>query len=290
MNDMQPSIRPEFVHCNVCGGDRVQTLYRFDQQSVSSQSTQKLDMASVNTFPLIVKCQDCGLVYVNPRWNYAEGIMPYSEEAEEAYFAATRAKRKVAFDNLIYEIHAKYQMPPFSAIDVGCGDGLMLDVCKQTGDDCEGFEISESLVQRLQIQFGAQKIRFGSLDVISGKTYDIVFLINVIEHLSNPVLTLTQIYNILKPGGLVFIHTPNYGGFPARMMGQRWHQIEPLAHLYYFTQQTLEATLRKVGFQPKENFYLKSDSIIKSTIQRLLDRHHIYIDNGLGVVAQRPRE
>jgi 2-polyprenyl-3-methyl-5-hydroxy-6-metoxy-1,4-benzoquinol methylase len=242
----------------------------------------------MDVFPSLVECKNCGLVYINPRWIFLHGVMPYDEEAEGVYFKATTGKRTVAFKQLIAQIKNKYHLPTYHALDIGCGDGLMLELCKLAGIECDGFEVSDSLVRELQSKHGENKIYTGSLDWIPEKNFDVVFLINVIEHLSNPVLTLAQIYRLLKPSGIVFIHAPNYGGLPAKLFGARWHQIEPLGHLYYYNRRTLVATIRQAGYNLAGYFYLKSYSPIKSTIQYLLEILQIHLDNGLGIVAQKP--
>ena len=117
-----------------------------------------------------------------------------------------------------------------------------------------------------------------------------MFLINVIEHLSDPKFAIQQIFHLLKPGGLVFIHAPNMGGLPAMLRGADWHQIEPLGHLYYFIWKTLGRMMAAVGFISEGGFYLKSASALKSTVQFVLDRLHLHLDNGLGMIARRPTE
>jgi 2-polyprenyl-3-methyl-5-hydroxy-6-metoxy-1,4-benzoquinol methylase len=288
MEKIPASVVTEYVHCNLCGCDDVENLIRFNSNSVLSKTAIGIDLSGVPEYPAIVKCKNCGLTYVNPRWKFAGGVMPYTEEAEEAYFSDTLEKRKFAFDDLIVYTRAKFQFADLRILDVGCGDGLILKECDRFGVQCDGFEISESLVRKLQNQFGKERILTGSLDTILEKTYNVVYLINVIEHLPNPLFTLKQIYRILKPGGVVFIHAPNFGGLPARLLGARWHQVEPLGHLYYFNNRTLRALLQKTGFQVEDNFYLKSNSVLKRDIQRILYLAHVYADNGLGVMARRP--
>lgn len=287
MADKGTAITTEFVNCNLCGGDKFSILLRFDRQTVLSPSTTGLDIPSMDVYPSVVRCRKCGLVFVNPRWIFSAGVMPYSEKAEEVYFETTHTKRIFAYNRLIEQIMKRYRLSTLRAIDVGCGDGIMLEVCDRAGVDCDGFEISDALVQQLRNKFGQERIRTGTLELIPEKTYEVVFMINVIEHLSDPKLTLRQIFNILKPGGLILIHAPNMGGLPARMLGARWHQIEPLGHLYYYDRRTLEETLSKVGLQPEGYFHLESTSGIKRAMQEGLEKFHLHIDNGLGVIGKK---
>jgi 2-polyprenyl-3-methyl-5-hydroxy-6-metoxy-1,4-benzoquinol methylase len=289
MDNLQPGIQVEVVRCNLCGADDFRVMYEYDHSSVLTPETAGLEISALDIFPVIVKCRQCDLVYVNPRWTYARGVMPYSQEAEQAYFEQTRLTRIVAYDHLVQLAQRSYPRQSIQALDVGCGDGLLLERCQLAGIDCDGFEVSLPLLHTLQEKFGPQKILSGDLSCITADSYDCVFLINVIEHLPDPRLTLGQIYKLLKPGGCVFVHAPNLGGLPARLSGRRWRQIEPLSHLYYFTNATLRELMQKAGFVYGGNFYMQSSSPVKAVLQQIFNKLGWHADNGLGLIAMRPK-
>ena len=288
MDNLQTAIQVEVVRCNLCGADDFRVMYHFDQHTVLSPETASLDVSTLDIFPSLVKCQKCGLVYVNPRWIFPDGTMPYSQAAEQAYFEITHPARIVADDHLVKLAQRSSPGQPLRALDIGCGDGLLLKRCQLAGISCDGFEVSPALLQTLQSKFGPQRILSGDLGAIPAGSYDCAFLINVIEHLPNPHQTLEQIFNLLKPGGGVFIHAPNLGGLPARLTARRWHQIEPLGHLYYFTRTTLAELLQKVGFAAGGDFYMKSSSPVKAIVQLVFNRLGWHMDNGLGLIARKP--
>src|SRR5258708_15250718 len=117
-------------------------------------------------------------------------------------------------------------------------------------------------------------------------SYDVVALINVLEHLPNPQQMLRVVAGLARPGGLVLVHVPNLGGLPGRMAGAHWHQIEPLAHYYYFTARTLSQLLAKCGFQVVGRFSLVVAGKWSGNVQRLAGRFGLYLDRGLGLVAR----
>ncbi len=287
MYNLQPGMRVEVTRCNLCGQDDVKRLYRYDQKNLPPATTAGMDLSTMDIFPAIVKCRNCGLVYVNPRWRLPEDVMPYSQRAEQAYFEQTRPARIVAYDHLVKLARRRSPAHPLRFLDVGCGDGLLLERSLQAGLACDGFEVSPALIQALQAKFGAQRIFSGDLGSLPAGTYDCAFLVNVIEHLPDPQLTLQQIQRLLLPGGRVFVHAPNLGGLPARLQGRRWHHVEPLAHLYYFNHDTLAALLSKAGFSPEGDFYLKSDMIVKNLLQWIFNKLGWHVDNGLGVIGRK---
>lgn len=286
MEGLNGQIRLENVSCAFCGCDKTQEVYKIKIDQTFLRSAAKITQ-NPEKFAMVVRCKECGLVYANPRWIFPDGVMPYSEKEEEQYFASTYLQRKIAFTELVRQIPSFSQRTVQKALDIGCGDGVLLDVCMQAGIQCDGLEISESLVRDLREKFGTQVIHNSGLEAIPENEYDAVFLINVIEHLPNPLQILQQIHRILKPGGLVLIHAPNFGGLSAHVLGQSWHQIDPLVHLNYFEYHTLDQMLLKSGLHSINRFYLLSSSPIKRIVQRIFYRLGIFIDNGLGVVGQR---
>ena len=95
----QYQIHQTVVKCVLCGKDNAQPHYKIRASDfLAKQPGARVD--DENAIATLVKCQDCGLVYVNPRWVFPEGLMPYDEEAEDQYFAATYAERKRAYQEL----------------------------------------------------------------------------------------------------------------------------------------------------------------------------------------------
>lgn len=283
----QNQVQLKYVKCILCGKDNAQP-YVHIQASDFLPKQPGARVENENGVATLVKCQDCGLVYVNPRWVFPEGLMPYNEEAEQQYFDATYAERRCAYQELLGQLPRLLNGPARRILDVGCGDGVLLELCKEAGLDCEGGEVSQPLVENLRRRFGEAAIHGSSLVHIPPETFDVVFLINVIEHVEDPLELLEQVYQVLRPGGIVLIHAPNFGGLPARLRGPHWHQIAPLVHLYYFTPATLRKVIAKSGLIDGEKFYLASSLWYKRAIQRVVYALGIQIDNGLGIVARRP--
>ena len=288
MNIEKPFVTLEFVQCAFCREDNTTVKYKINIHNLLSQFHIMVP-EDADPYANLVECKKCGLVYVNPRWVFPAGTMPYSQEAEKQYFSATYLERRYAFDQLVRKIPNEMKAAG-RFLDIGCGDGAMLDSCQQAGIACEGFEVSEDLIVNLRSRFKPDMIHNGSLENLQPGAYQVVFLINVIEHLPDPEETLRQIFRVLKPGGIVYIHAPNVGGLMAKVKGSNWHQIEPLVHLYYFESRTLASLLNHSGFICSGRFYLSSISRVKESIQKILDQLGIYQDNGLGIIARRPSD
>ncbi len=81
--------------------------------------------------------------------------------------------------------------------------------------------------------------------------FDAVTLTHVVEHLHDPVATLRQCYRILRPGGKLWIATPNLNSPGHSLFGENWRGLEPPRHLVLFTWHSLEQALLKAGFRSR---------------------------------------
>ena len=126
-------------------------------------------------------------------------------------------------------------------LDVGCGEGNLLEVARERGWDATGVEpncpgftsgIYPGTVSEAQLPLGK---------------YDVITLIDVIEHLRKPIEDLNEIKILLKRGGLIYILTPNAGGLIARLMGRFWFERKP-EHLHLYNSTEIGNLLHAAGF------------------------------------------
>jgi SAM-dependent methyltransferase len=82
------------------------------------------------------------------------------------------------------------------------------------------------------------------------ETYDAVTMSHVIEHLHDPVSALQEVRRILKPGGTLWIVTPNVESIGHRRFGVNWRGLEPPRHLVLFSGASLAEALDRAGFWP----------------------------------------
>ncbi|MGD8752929.1 MAG: class I SAM-dependent methyltransferase [Anaerolineales bacterium] len=288
-----PSERPfkikyEQVSCALCGHDNTKVQLSVGSKDLHFNSLwYKGEEYKLERDATLVRCLNCGLVYVNPRIAEIPGISPYDEASEKKYFELTREDRSNVYYNLITELPGLLGRKPLSLLDYGCGDGLFLEIARQASIDAVGIEVSDSLIEAVSKKLGEDAIFDGRSDEIPKESFDVVTIINVLEHLREPRQTLEKAFSALRPGGILLVHVPNWGGWPARIYGAKWHQIAPHVHLHYYTSRTLGEMIRKSGGRPIDRFSLIVSKGIRGMIHRLLYRMGIYIDSGLGIVARK---
>jgi SAM-dependent methyltransferase len=140
-------------------------------------------------------------------------------------------------------------IPSGKLLDVGCSTGFLLNAARLR------FEPTGVEPSRWAADYAGRQlkilVRRGTLEEAKfpDASFDVVTLVDVIEHLADPLSTLQEIRRVLKPGGLLYVVTPNIASLMARLMRSRWWGLRP-AHIYYFSPRTLRHLLDKAGFEP----------------------------------------
>jgi 2-polyprenyl-3-methyl-5-hydroxy-6-metoxy-1,4-benzoquinol methylase len=120
-------------------------------------------------------------------------------------------------------------------LDVGCGTGYFLSVCRQNGWRIEGIELSD--LARFKAEERAGKSVFPSTDVLeaSGKKFDMITLWHVFEHLYDVNASFAQLKRLLKPDGTLILALPNPVGADARHYKEYWAAYDVPRHLSHFS-------------------------------------------------------
>lgn len=123
------------------------------------------------------------------------------------------------------------EAPHAAVLDIGCGDGAALERYRNAGWATHGIEPNES---------AAERARAMGHDVVSGSfpaaapsdaRFDVVRMRHVIEHLPDPLQALDRGFDLVSPGGMLYVELPNLGGALARLSGKHYWGLEPPRHL-----------------------------------------------------------
>ncbi len=154
-------------------------------------------------------------------------------------------------------------------MDIGCGDGYLLEVLSSKYKNCIGLEYSPNrlhLAEKRLENFHFKGL-VGSaenlLDIMDSNSVDCVVSADTIEHIPNVYAACDEMYRILKPGGTLIINTPNtafikkriqllFGRFPSTSSDNEGLGGELMfdgGHLHYFTFRSLKLLLKRSGFE-----------------------------------------
>src|SRR5256885_3188649 len=136
-------------------------------------------------------------------------------------------------------------------LDVGCGSGTLLGLLKQRGFRTMGVDFSAEAAQVAESENGVRVV-VGSLAraQFPDRSFDMVTLFHVMEHVSNPREVLSEVSRILKPGGIVIIQVPNIDSWQFKAFGAKWYGLDIPRHVIDYSQAAMRRLLKDCGFEP----------------------------------------
>ncbi len=198
----------------------------------------------------ITRCDRCGLFWtLSP-----EGVQERLRYYRETYWDDFKEEqagtaRENIFSHALSRIESQVA-PPGIMVDIGCGPGAFLQLSLGRGWDARGFDPSRSAV--------AQACAKG-LNVVEcvwppgplpNADVDVVTMVNVLDHLPNPIEALEEVWRVLKVGGLLYLRVPNGPVHYrlARLLSLCGLGHLPVFHLFGFGAKSFRHHLPRIGF------------------------------------------
>lgn len=142
----------------------------------------------------------------------------------------------------------KREGAPSRLLDVGFGAGALLQAARELGFEVFGLEVSSLAVEQAQAN-GFLAVHGDLLQPPwpSG-SFDVLCMIELLEHLPDPVAYLASARKLLAAGGVLLLTTPNGASLSARWLGVNWSVVGPPEHLHLFSPTSLRHALQRTGF------------------------------------------
>lgn len=262
----------EHMKCLVCDADSPQVLY--------SGYDRLLGLPGEFT---VVKCSNCGFVYLNPRPSEREMEKYYPEEyysfqrwTEDVGSLRTHY-RKIKWKSLSRINPTRISgVPPFvergKILDFGCGSGEVLNILKKVGWETYGVEINEKAAEYAR----SKGLKVFDQDLRSIRFpddyFDVVRMRSVLEHLHQAPMILEEIYRILKRQGRLLLIVPNIDSLEFKIFRSKWYPLDIPRHIYHFSSKSLIALLKEYCFKVEKLRYCGGGVLLLGSIDYLL--HH----------------
>ncbi len=239
-------------------------------------------------------CKDCDVLFRHP--------FPSEQSLESIYeknYSIENITKKIMnvetdvliarqlFDLIMKEVSEKIRN--VNMLEFGAGLGNFCEVVKDKVKNIVAVEKNKNareFISQKEIEV------ISSLGEIYGKAeFDLIVMIEVIEHLKDPVGILKRFYQLLKPDGKLFITTPNHRGLNSLITKERWREISRPTHLYAFSPKSLYRTLSIAGFNKIKwlkkpvNFKRRDNFSIQIFISHLLQ--YTNLSGGLKYIATK---
>ncbi|HEY9772520.1 MAG TPA: class I SAM-dependent methyltransferase [Planktothrix sp.] len=202
-------------------------------------------------------CSACKFAYSFPRPTPAQLDEVYSSD----YFEGNTGKVGYADYRDMPEanMHAMWKefneyaplddIRPRTILDVGCATGAFLSGAKAAGWNCIGIDRVDSALAVAREHYGIETINGDIADIdLPLNSIGVATMWHVLEHLVDPLASLKRAYELVAPGGLLFIEVPNWDSLGRVIRGPLWANLRPPEHISYFSTVSLPPAVKQAGF------------------------------------------
>jgi SAM-dependent methyltransferase len=240
----------EYTNCNLCGCDDYAVVYEADLDSRNYGDLEAAFRSSGDETLVdqVVKCNHCGLIYVNPRLKPDVVLEAYAQGSDEAFVAQNKG-RELTFGKCLDKVERYHEKGDGERLlDIGTAGGAFLHVAQRRGWEVSGCEPNRWLCDWCLENYGIQ-IQSGSLfdQNYTAGSFDVVSLWDVLEHTPDPRKVIGETHRLLDAGGHLVINYPDIGSMVAKLMGRKWVFLLSV-HLFYYTRSTIVRLLESEGF------------------------------------------
>jgi SAM-dependent methyltransferase len=221
--------------------------------------------ATTDTLPVsLLKCPRCGHL-----WKSRSPRAPLSTIGEVTTRGFSIQHAALVLGELPEPMaHA----PGLRVLDVGCWDGAVLADFPSTWTrhGIEPHPRAASLASARGLHIFNTSLESAPL---VANTYDVIALLDVLEHLENPLAALKQLSTALAPGGFLVALTGNAASFGARLYKGSWYYSNYSEHISFFTPGSLRQAVTAAGLTPiKLRLCRHHSAKLNVTLNRLIRR------------------
>jgi 2-polyprenyl-3-methyl-5-hydroxy-6-metoxy-1,4-benzoquinol methylase len=249
----------KLTQCPSCGTSSLHNHLICKDHSVSKESFA------------IVKCEQCELLFTNPRPT-KESIGKYYEAQD--YISHSNSSKSIV--NKIYKIVRSFSLKnkikiaeqltsDKNILDFGCGTGHFLTEAKKHNWKIKGVEPNKAARELANQQLDGKV--YPSLEELDkNEKYSIITLWHVLEHVLDLNTTLDTLKSLLSKDGIMIIAVPNPDSYDAQYYKEYWAGYDVPRHLYHFNKKSLIQLLKKHSLKLVETLPMKFDSFYVSLL------------------------
>jgi SAM-dependent methyltransferase len=253
---VRQGIRKVTVACGQCGAT--------ESTVVATGRDREYDNTTADEFQ-IVQCVACGLRYLNPRPDVSEldVIYPPNYHAYNIRPPASEARRLPAVTRLRHRLYSRRYhralryldgLPSIELLDVGCGDGWQLDRYRLAAPGrivTYGVDFKPEVCEVAR-SYGHVVFCARFEDVELTERFDLANASHVIEHVADPAAFVKKVWEVLRPGGVFVVETPNIDTLDWKWFRRYWGAYHIPRHWTFYDPASLRRLGESAGFVLRE--------------------------------------
>jgi 2-polyprenyl-3-methyl-5-hydroxy-6-metoxy-1,4-benzoquinol methylase len=251
------------IQCRICGYGDCTLLYkarRRNSKQIGSFACSSFDHAQ---YPDIYFCPECKNGFLSSL-AHSHSTSGVAEEAKTAY---EEVVDHTYIENLPYRYDTyrrfteRYRdiLEGKSVLEIGSYYGAFAESARKIAGSYTGVELSRHACAFLKAKHPDLNIIHGSVESLEGnpefdKKFDVIAMFDVIEHVADPIKTLSSLRGFLKPGGKILFSTINIESSFSMLLGPWWPWFMDM-HLYYFSDRGYHTMLHRSGYFMKNHHH-----------------------------------
>jgi len=239
--------------CWICGTERVRPRKARNLEGrLSPEDLRITDFHYGRTLALLT-CADCGFVFANA--DELADLTALYEAVQDPEHEETQNDRALQM-RWILSLARKARPGARTLLDIGAGTGLLVAEAESDGLDAIGIEPSRTFTEVARRH--GRRVLQGVFPhpALTGRRFDVICLIDVIEHVADPLVLLRNCQRALTSEGALILVTPDVGSAVARLLRNRWWHFR-VAHVGYFNRKSLCTALRLCGLKIEREYRAK---------------------------------
>ncbi len=202
------------------------------------------------------RCTACGYLFLDPMPSREELARMYRGEAGVTIESYPKASSRM-YRAFIKAVKFVRFIRGRDVIDVGCGGGFVVEAMRRVGARTVGLDLSPPSIAYARRRFPECEFACGTAEDFAraGRTFDFIYCSEVMEHVPNPESFAAALAQLCRPGGYLFVTTPDIGHWRVPKDLVSWNLVYPPQHVSYFTAKSLGLLLARHGFALRRKFF-----------------------------------
>jgi SAM-dependent methyltransferase len=207
----------------------------------------------------LYRCPKCKLVITDLHAEYEVFVRKFYQKGyfmgdkECGAYAQYEEDKQFIMRNMRHHLSVIQKLKPTGKLlDIGCAMGFFMEMANNAGYDVYGLDPSEYAINHVSKSLSCN-LQVGTINTAQyqPEKFDVISMLDVFEHLADPISDLKKIYRWLKPDGILLIATGDTESITAKILGRHWTFFTPPQHVMCYHRQGISEVLGRSGFVPE---------------------------------------